>query len=515
MQRNTTYTASFRAYSAGGARSVISEVDDDKLMQETSGNFMKSETREKIEAPQNYGFTSVCTDGDKDQEGNLSAGPEAFISFMGGSRSFPVCTVMDDRRHRLKKLEKGDVSMFRQKDDQQQLHLTKKGGYWSAPDDKTVRMQLVEKKQQQQNQQGSDSGGSTNGSGQSGGQGQQQAAQKPTGQEAVYKDGDKSYRYVDVTKTHTKASGENVHLKLSDQKTYVDVNSDKNVYLGAAKGSSMNTQMVFRSDPSGKGGAFFEELEIGEIEAKANGFGRVWTELGLSKNVWALVAGGGGGGPPGGGGGGGGVSEAKPPLSMSSDGTTMLLNMVAPLITSAAGALSLAINAPLYVGGDGKLSINLPPPPPITISVSDTAPAVANGRMWFDSTGLELYVGYDDGTSVQWVPSTKGGSASGGGGTAGPPVTVAASAPVVTSGSLWFDSSSLNLYIGYNDGTSTQWVPASSAPTGAASAARGVMTAVPASSTALGRTGEMACDANYVYVCVATNRWKRAALSTW
>ena len=37
----------------------------------------------------------------------------------------------------------------------------------------------------------------------------------------------------------------------------------------------------------------------------------------------------------------------------------------------------------------------------------------------------------------------------------------------------------------------------------------------PASATASGTQGEIAWDANYVYVCVATNAWRRAPLSTW
>ena len=39
--------------------------------------------------------------------------------------------------------------------------------------------------------------------------------------------------------------------------------------------------------------------------------------------------------------------------------------------------------------------------------------------------------------------------------------------------------------------------------------------AAPASATDTGVTGEIRYDANYVYVCVATNTWKRVALSTW
>jgi hypothetical protein len=37
----------------------------------------------------------------------------------------------------------------------------------------------------------------------------------------------------------------------------------------------------------------------------------------------------------------------------------------------------------------------------------------------------------------------------------------------------------------------------------------------PASSTATGNTGEICWDANYVYLCVNTNTWRRLAHSTW
>lgn len=37
----------------------------------------------------------------------------------------------------------------------------------------------------------------------------------------------------------------------------------------------------------------------------------------------------------------------------------------------------------------------------------------------------------------------------------------------------------------------------------------------PASATATGTQGQICWDSNYVYVCVATNTWKRAAISTW
>ena len=37
----------------------------------------------------------------------------------------------------------------------------------------------------------------------------------------------------------------------------------------------------------------------------------------------------------------------------------------------------------------------------------------------------------------------------------------------------------------------------------------------PASATAAGVAGDIAWDADYVYICVATATWKRAAISTW
>jgi len=40
-------------------------------------------------------------------------------------------------------------------------------------------------------------------------------------------------------------------------------------------------------------------------------------------------------------------------------------------------------------------------------------------------------------------------------------------------------------------------------------------TSAPASATATGVAGEFAWDSSYIYICTATNTWKRAAISTW
>ena len=142
MHRATPLNTSIRSYTAGGSRSVVDKVDDTKLMQEMAGSMMHNESRKEIEAAQNYGFTSAVFDAEQGQDGKKS-GAECFMSFMGGNRSFPAAGPMDDRRHRMYKLEKGDTAMFRGRGDKQQFHMTTDGGFWSAPQDKTVRMQLL------------------------------------------------------------------------------------------------------------------------------------------------------------------------------------------------------------------------------------------------------------------------------------------------------------------------------------------------------------------------------------
>src|SRR5215467_11762777 len=224
MHRTTPLGSAFFGYVAGGCRATVDQVDDSKLMQEMSGAFMKFEQRGAIESPQNYGFTSVVFKAEKDLMGKVLGCAETFISFMGGNRSFPVAGNMDDRRHRLINLPEGDTAMFRGKGDKQQLHMTQDGGFWSAPQDKTVRMQLVPsdsetnstKPQQPAPAPSASSSkrdylvvatgaGASLGSGGVNSNGQAQPVQK--GQQAIYKDGQQSYRFVDVTKDATRVSG--------------------------------------------------------------------------------------------------------------------------------------------------------------------------------------------------------------------------------------------------------------------------------------------------------------------
>ena len=42
-----------------------------------------------------------------------------------------------------------------------------------------------------------------------------------------------------------------------------------------------------------------------------------------------------------------------------------------------------------------------------------------------------------------------------------------------------------------------------------------VIVPVPASASAKGKAGEIAVDSSYVYICIATDTWKRVAIATW
>jgi phage gp45-like len=269
MHRATPLNTSFRAYSAGGSRSVVDSVDDSKFMQEMAGGIMSQESRKAIECPQNYGFTSVVFDAEKD--GNNKIGAEVTHNFLGGNRSYPVAGAMDDRRHRMFKLEKGDTAMFRGRGDYQQFHMSGDGGFWTAPQNKTVRMQLVQKDSEsnatvQQGGQGSQGGGQpsgnvldasgrvavrdtgSGGNGTGGSQGGQQQ-QKKRGQEAIYKDGQKSPMFMEVTKDKTRMGGNTCHMVLSDGNTYVHCHTDKNVYVGAEAGKGSFDFLATLSGP--------------------------------------------------------------------------------------------------------------------------------------------------------------------------------------------------------------------------------------------------------------------------
>jgi hypothetical protein len=296
----------------------VNSVNDATLMQSTNCNFMKGETRGAVESPQNYGFSSVNMPPDMDGAGGILGAAEHFSSFIGGSRSFAVAQIIDDRRHRLKGCQPGDVAMFRLASDQLQLHLTQTGGFWTGPDSKKLRLQLV-KAQQQQPQDGG--GGS--------------APQVSKGQQPIYNQD--SSQYVEVNGTMTQSVNKQHQIVLTDKDTGIEVNPDNNVYLGAIKSGS-----ILRSGTFGK---------VAVWQGNA---------LVAAENVFGLISGGGGGGGgPGGGGGGNIVTSSSPPLNIDNLGN-MALSMVAPLFTNLGGALALTTAPSLSLIG-GALALTEPP----------------------------------------------------------------------------------------------------------------------------------------------------------
>jgi hypothetical protein len=71
-----------------------------------------------------------------------------------------------------------------------------------------------------------------------------------------------------------------------------------------------------------------------------------------------------------------------------------LVSITAPLVLPADPTAPLQAATKQYV--DSKSG-------GASLTVADTPPTIANGKMWFDSNKTQLYVGYDDGTSSQWV----------------------------------------------------------------------------------------------------------------
>ena len=96
------------------------------------------------------------------------------------------------------------------------------------------------------------------------------------------------------------------------------------------------------------------------------------------------------------------------------------------------------------------------------------------------------------------------------GGSGGASVTVSDAAPTTPSGGdLWWESDTGRLKIYYQDGSSDQWVDASPPLSSLLSST------VPSTASSTGTAGDIRYDADYVYICIATDTWKRAALATW
>ena len=125
----------------------------------------------------------------------------------------------------------------------------------------------------------------------------------------------------------------------------------------------------------------------------------------------------------------------------------------------------------------------------------------AGGLTYPTTNGTSGQVLTSDGAgNVTWQDSTGGGGAS---------VTISDTPPAASPGDLWWESDTGRLKIRYQDTDSTQWVDV------APPLAPSLSSNAPATASSTGSAGDIRYDSGYVYICVATDTWKRAALATW
>ena len=108
----------------------------------------------------------------------------------------------------------------------------------------------------------------------------------------------------------------------------------------------------------------------------------------------------------------------------------------------------------------------------------------------------------DGAGNVAWAAGSGGGGAS---------VTISDTPPAASAGDLWWESDTGRLKIYYQDTDTIQWVDVN-APL---RQDRIASTGAPSAASDTGVAGDIRYDSGYVYIAVATNTWKRAALTTW
>ena len=108
-------------------------------------------------------------------------------------------------------------------------------------------------------------------------------------------------------------------------------------------------------------------------------------------------------------------------------------------------------------GGTGAWVDATPTPPPVTVSTSQTPPAEAfEGDLWWDSVNGRLYIYYTDSNGSQWVDAAPvpDNGARGNSYISQGPTPPADKEP----NDMWFDTTSGNMFIWYQDADSGQWV---------------------------------------------------------
>ena len=129
----------------------------------------------------------------------------------------------------------------------------------------------------------------------------------------------------------------------------------------------------------------------------------------------------------------------------------------------------------------------------------------AGGLTYPSDVGTSGDVLTSDGAgNVTWQTPT-------GGGGGGANVTISDTIPAGTpaAGDLWWESDKGRLKVYYTDTNSSQWVDVNPP------LAPALSSDAPVTASSAGSVGDIRYDSGYVYICVATNTWKRAALATW
>lgn len=290
MHEATGADTSTRSNVAGGARAVVTDIDDSQTIQEMSGDMLHGESRKQVMAAQNYGHVSHNMPPDKDAQGNVTGSAECFTGRAGGNAGFPFAGNIDDARHRLCDLSPGDVAMHRTKDDDQQIHLASDGTYISGNTGKTLRMQLVasgSSKRQPAPARGQQGGGGAqatqawepppfpsplqaallgrsgrptqfaagSGGGSSTGQQSQGDQNRPTGQKAVAEAGKDSKDFVHLKSDEARvSSGKKVRLSTSkeDDDVLHEASNGKN-YVGGTPAKHKFSKILTLAGPSVNG----------------------------------------------------------------------------------------------------------------------------------------------------------------------------------------------------------------------------------------------------------------------
>lgn len=129
--------------------------------------------------------------------------------------------------------------------------------------------------------------------------------------------------------------------------------------------------------------------------------------------------------------------------------------------------------------------------------------AMVNGQLAinFENSSPGLFFKDDNGVLVKVGPAHVDSLA---------PNSSAAGTTGNAAGELWLDTSTTPAAVRVWSGTAWESLMST-----IGDAIRIGLAKTPSSSSDTGSTGEIAWDNDYIYVCVATDTWKRVALSTW